>query len=131
MARKLTACFGINWPDSWQDNKGVPHKPKSVREIYTDSIGINLASLQKDMADHGLGNEEVGRAAQILSEAYSERMREIEILCGKDPVALESVPSPLELLMECIERTSNATMVSPGVAAFLGKYLAAIKEWNT
>ena len=107
----------------------MSYRPKSVKEIYADSISINLASLRRGMLEHRISEHEVTNVLSMISDLYYEKLEEIEKVCNADSMALETVPSPLELLVECMSKVKGAAKVSPESVRFLGKYASAWESW--
>lgn len=102
------------------------HRPKPVRDHYTESLQINSENLLRQMAEASIP---AGEATRILSDISSPYMAEVEKIvaeCERDMMALERVPTPLKLFVNCIARVSAE---SPAARRLLEQYVAAWEDW--
>lgn len=102
------------------------HRPKPVRDHYTESLQINSENLARQMAEASVP---AGETTKILSEISSPYMAEVEKIvaeCERDMMALERVPTPLKLFVDCIARVSAESLAA---RRLLEQYVAAWEDW--
>ena len=75
------------------------YKPKSTREIYIESLSINSASLEKQLAGQSGLLEEFKNILEFVPKMYCENVDRIVSICDNDMMALDYVPSPLKLFI--------------------------------
>ena len=85
------------------------YKPKSTREIYIESLSINSASIEKQLADQSILSDEIRSILDFVSKMYRENVERIVTMCDKDMMALEYVPSPLKLFVDCLAQVTKVT----------------------
>ena len=108
----------------------MTHRPKTVREIYNDSILVNLSTLENQLGDRHISRNEIEMVSKRISDSYAERLERLAIECDKDMMAIENAPSPLELFLSCIsELFKNDSSISPGAASLLKGYVDAWEDW--
>jgi hypothetical protein len=105
------------------------YKPKSTREIYIESLSINSASVEKQLADQSVLTEETRRILDFVSKIYRENVEMIIILCDKDVMALEYVPSPLKLFVDCLAQVQKSLSLSSPASRLIQRYAAAWEDW--
>jgi hypothetical protein len=105
------------------------YKPKSTREIYTESLSINSASIEKQLADHSVLSAEIRSITDFVSKAYRENVDRIVKLCDNDIMALEHVPSPLKLFVDCLAQAQNSLNLSPPAYRLIQQYTSAWEDW--
>lgn len=102
------------------------HKPKPVRDHYTESLAVNSENLKKQMAEVGVQDGEADVIMKSISDAYMREVENIVKHCEADMMALEEVPSPLKLFVDSI---AVAGPKSPAATDLLGKYVSAWEDW--
>jgi hypothetical protein len=105
------------------------YKPKSTREIYIESLSINSASIEKQLADQSVLKEETGRILDFVSKIYRENVERIITLCDKDMMALEYAPSPLKLFVDCLAQVQKSLSLSSPASRLIQLYAAAWEDW--
>jgi hypothetical protein len=105
------------------------YKPKSTREIYIESLSINSASVEKQLADQSVLTEETRRILDFVSKIYRENVERIVLLCDKDMMALEYVPSPLKLFVDCLAQVQKSLSLSSPASRLIQRYAAAWEDW--
>ncbi len=85
------------------------YKPKSTREIYIESLSINSASIERQLADQSILSDEIRSILDSVSKMYRENVERIVTMCDKDMMALEYVPSPLKLFVDCLAHAAKVT----------------------
>jgi hypothetical protein len=105
------------------------YKPKSTREIYIESLSINSANVEKQLADQSVLTEETRRILDFVSKIYRENVERIIILCDKDVMALEYVPSPLKLFVDCLAQVQKSLSLSSPASRLIQRYAAAWEDW--
>jgi hypothetical protein len=105
------------------------YKPKSTREIYIESLSINSASLEKQLADQSVLSDEISSIIDFVSKAYRENVDRIVKLCDKDAMALEYAPSPLKLFVDCLAHAQKSLNLSPPAHRLIQQYTSAWEDW--
>ena len=105
------------------------YKPKSTREIYIESLSINSASIEKQLADHSVLSEEIRSILDFVSKRYCENVERIVTLCDKDMMALEYVPSPLKLFVDCLADVQKLHSLSSQASRLIQQYTSAWEDW--
>jgi hypothetical protein len=105
------------------------YKPKSTREIYIESLSINSASLEKQLADQSVLSEEIKSILDFLSKMYCENIERIITLCDKDMMTLEYVPSPLKLFIDCLAHAQKSHSLSSPARRLIQRYPSAWEDW--
>lgn len=104
----------------------MQHRPKPVRDHYTESLQINSENLARQMAEASVSQAEATRILGEISSPYMAEVDKIVAECERDMMALEKVPTPLKLFVDCIAQV-NAE--SPAARQLLEKYVAAWEDW--
>lgn len=105
------------------------YKPKSTREIYIESLSINSASIEKQLADESVLLEEIRSIVDLVSKMYRENVDRIVSLCDNDMMALEYVPSPLKLFVDCLAQAQKSLSVSSPASKLIQQYTSAWEDW--
>jgi hypothetical protein len=105
------------------------YKPKSTREIYIESLSINSASIEKQLVDDSVSREEIRSILDLVSEIYLRDVERIATLCEKDMMALEHVPSPLKLFVDCLARAQKSLSLSSPACRLIEHYASAWEDW--
>jgi hypothetical protein len=105
------------------------YKPKSTREIYIESLSINSASIEKQLADESVLLEEIRSIVDFVSKMYRENVDRIVSLCDNDMMALEYVPSPLKLFIDCLAQAQKSLSVSSPASKLIQQYTSAWEDW--
>jgi hypothetical protein len=106
----------------------MSHKPKPVRDHYTESLAVNAQNLAKQLEDASVPGAEAKKIVDVISAAYLKQVDGIVEECERDMMALENVPSPLGLFVSCISKVIK-DIDSPKAADLLQKYVAAWEDW--
>lgn len=105
------------------------YKPRSTKDIYMDSLSINSESLEKQLFDQNVSLREVKSITDFVGKNYRENLDTIIRECKKDMMALERVPSPLKLFVDCLARAKESMNLSQPARALLQRYASAWEEW--
>jgi hypothetical protein len=105
------------------------YKPKSTREIYIESLSINSASIEKQLADESVLLEEIRSIVDFVSKMYRENVDRIVSLCDNDMMVLEYVPSPLKLFVDCLAQAQKSLSVSSPASKLIQQYTSAWEDW--
>jgi hypothetical protein len=105
------------------------YKPKSTREIYIESLSINSASIEKQLAGQSILSEEIRSILDFVSKIYHENVERIITLCDKDMMALEFVPSPLKLFVDCLAQVQKSLSLSSPASRLIQRYTSAWEDW--
>lgn len=107
----------------------MSHKPKSVREIYLDSLNVNLRTLAKQLDEQGVRDLQIKEISQSISGLYGSAMEKIAEATEADMMAIENAPSPLELFIECISKLMAVKTLDPLAISLLQGYVSTMQEW--
>jgi hypothetical protein len=105
------------------------YKPKSTREIYIESLSINSANIERQLADQSVLSEEIKSILDFVSKMYCENVERIVTLCDKDMMALEYVPSPLKLFVDCLAHVQKSLSLSSAAIRLIQRYTSAWEDW--
>jgi hypothetical protein len=105
------------------------YKPKSTREIYNESLSINSASIEKQLADEAVPADEIRSILDFVSEKYLQDVDKIVTLCDKDMTALEYVSSPLKLFVDCLAQAQKSLSLSSPAQGLIQRYTSAWEDW--
>ena len=105
------------------------YKPKSTRDIYTESLSINSASLEKQLAEKSVPPREIRSIIDAVSKIYRENVDRIVEECDRDMMALERVPSPLKLFVNCLASARKSSNLSQPARALIERYTSAWEDW--
>jgi hypothetical protein len=105
------------------------YKPKSTRAIYIESLSINSASLEKQLVEQLVLPEEIRSILDFVSKMYCDNVDRIITLCDKDMMALEYVPSPLKLFVDCLAGAQKSLSLSSPASRLIQQYTSAWEDW--
>ena len=105
------------------------YKPKSTREIYIESLSINSASIERQLSDQSILSDEIRSILDSVSKMYRENVERIVTMCDKDMMALEYVPSPLKLFVDCLAHAQKSLSLSSPANRLIQRYAAAWEDW--
>jgi hypothetical protein len=105
------------------------YKPKSTREIYLESLSINSANIEKQLANQLVLSGEINSILDFVSKVYHENVEKIVALCEKDMMALEQVPSPLKLFVDCLAHAQKSLSLSSNASKLIQRYRSAWEDW--
>jgi hypothetical protein len=105
------------------------YRPTSTRDIYMGSLSVNSANLEKQFAERSVPGSEIRRFVDILANMYIEDVDAIVKECDTDMMALERMPSPLKLFIDCLSRAQKSTDLSPPARALAQQYTSAWEDW--
>jgi hypothetical protein len=107
----------------------MSHKPKPVRDHYTESLEVNSKNLSKQLADKSVPATEARAILDAISRTYLSEAEKIVQECERDMMALERVPSPLRLFVDSIAQALKTAKTSPAASELLKKYVSAWEDW--
>ena len=105
------------------------YKPKATRDIYIESLSVNSASLEKQLAEHSVPAGEIQSIVGAVSKTYNENVEKIAQECDRDMIALEHVPSPLRLFIDCLASAQKTLKISQPARALIERYSLAWEDW--
>jgi hypothetical protein len=105
----------------------MSHKPKPVRDHYTESLATNSRNLARQLVAR-VSEPETEFIMDSISAIYLKEVEKIVDECERDIMALERVQSPLELFVNCISQVVRDVQ-SPTATDLLQKYVAAWEDW--
>jgi len=105
------------------------YKPKATRDIYVGSLSVNSASLEKQLAEQSVPAGEIRSIVGAVSKAYNENVEKIVQDCDRDMIALEHVPSPLKLFIDCLASAQKTLSISQPARALIQRYSSAWEDW--
>jgi hypothetical protein len=105
------------------------YKPRSTRDIYIESLSVNSENLKKQLGDKSVPAGEIKGIMGAVSKMYNEHLEKIVEECDRDMMALESMPSPLKLFVDCLAQAHKSLGLSPPAHALLRQYVSAWEDW--
>lgn len=105
------------------------YKPKSTEDIYFDSLSVNSANLEKQLVEKSVPLGEIREILGKVSRQYNESVERIVEECNKDMMALDHVPSPLKLFINCLTQALKSLSLSPQARKLIEQYAAAWEDW--
>jgi hypothetical protein len=105
------------------------YKPRATRDIYVESLSVNSDTLKKQMADKGVAASEIQGIMDAVARLYNEQLEKIVEECDRDMMALERVPSPLKLFIECLAQAQKSLSLSGASRQLIQQYLSAWEDW--
>lgn len=105
------------------------HRPKETKDIYEESLSVNSSTLQKQLTDNNVRTGEIDRLTRAVADRYAERLRTIVVDCEQDMMALERVPSPLRLFIDCLMESSKSLELSSPSRKLIDRYASAWEDW--
>jgi len=105
------------------------HRPRATRDIYVESFSVNSSSLAKQLADQPVPPSEIKRIIDAVGRMYLDNVDRIVEECDRDMMALEHVPSPLKLFVDCLGSVQKSVSLSQPARALLQLYTSAWEDW--
>jgi hypothetical protein len=105
------------------------YKPKETKEIYVDSLSVNSSNLEKQLQAKSVSEDEIKRIIKSIDSGYMQRLEGIVHECDKDMMALERVPSPLRLFIDCLEESERTMQLSQESRQLVLSYVSAWEDW--
>ncbi len=105
------------------------YKPKETRDIYVESLSINSQTLEKQLSTRTVQRDEVRKILSAVSSLYGQRLDSIVEECQQDMMALERVPSPLKLFIDCLEESGGSLVLSAPSRQLIEHYVSAWEDW--
>jgi hypothetical protein len=105
------------------------YRPKSTKDIYLDSLSINSASLEKQLAEQSVPASEIKKISDTVRKYYNENVERIIEECNKDMMALELVPSPLKLFIDCLVQAHKSLSMPTQAHVLIQQYTSAWEDW--
>ena len=72
---------------------------------------------------------EIKSFVNAVSKMYREKVDRIVEECDRDMMALERVPSPLKLIIDCLSQVQKSMSLSPQTRALVQRYTSAWEDW--
>jgi hypothetical protein len=104
------------------------YRPKSTRDIYSESLSVNSANLEKQLADRSVPQREIKAIIDAVSRMYNENVNRIVEECDRDIMTLERVPSPLKLFVDCLASAQKSTSLSEPARTLIERYTSAWED---
>jgi hypothetical protein len=105
------------------------YKPKSTRDIYIESFSVNSANLERQLADQSVQAREIKSIFDAVDKMYRENVDRIVEESDRDITALERVPSPLKLFIDCLGNVQKSMGLSEQARMLIERYTAAWEDW--
>ncbi|MGI0037770.1 MAG: hypothetical protein ACRD99_05380 [Nitrososphaera sp.] len=105
------------------------YKPKDTEQIYTDSLSVNSSNLEKELSGRRVPPAEIEQILKSIESEYGDRLKGISYECDKDMMALERVPSPLRLFIDCLAESDKSLQLSQASRQLIRGYVSAWEEW--
>lgn len=94
-----------------------------------ESLSVNSANLEKQLEEKSVPTREIKSIMESVGKRYHENVEDIVEECDKDMMALERVPSPLKLFVDCLAEAQKSLSLSQPAQTLLQQYTAAWEEW--
>lgn len=107
----------------------MSHRPKPVRNHYTESFAVNSENLGRQLSAESVSTEEIQKILDSVSKVYLSETERIVLECEKDIMALETAPSPLRLFVDSIARVQVSASVSQAASKLMKRYVSAWEDW--
>jgi len=105
------------------------YKPKETKDIYVESLSINSSNLENQLADKSVQRQEIMAILDLVAKRYHDRVDNIVEECRRDMMALERVPSPLKLFIECLAKARESLVLSAPASTLIEHYVSAWEDW--
>jgi hypothetical protein len=105
------------------------YKAKDTKEIYIDSLAVNSSNLQRQLASKNVPADEIKEILASISTRYDQELQAIVKECEQDMMALERVPSPLRLFIECMTASGKSLDLSASSHKLIEEYNLAWEDW--
>ena len=105
------------------------YKPKETKQIYDDSLSVNSSNLVKQLSGKSVMPDEINRILNSVEQEYGDRLKGIINECDADMMALERVPSPLRLFIDCLVESDKSLQLSQSSRQLIKGYVSAWEEW--
>jgi hypothetical protein len=105
------------------------YKPRATKDIYIESLSINSTSIKKQLEDKSVPASEIKMIMDAVAKRYHENVDRIVEECDRDMMALERVPSPLKLFVECLAEVLKSAGLSHPAGDLLQSYVSAWEGW--
>jgi hypothetical protein len=105
------------------------YRQKDTRDIYYESLSVNASNLRRQFAEKSVGEQEIERVIDSVSRMYDGQVASIVEECGRDMMALERVPSPLKLFLDCLANTRDSLNMSPPSRRLIELYVSSWEDW--
>lgn len=105
------------------------YKPKETRQIYIDSLSINSSNLESQLSGQTVPTGEIEQILSSIKREYGNRLEGIILECDKDMMALERVPSPLRLFIDCLAESDKSLQLSQSSRQLIKGYVSAWEDW--
>jgi hypothetical protein len=105
------------------------YKPRATRDIYVESLSVNSDSLARQLASKSVPSGEIKSIMDAVSRLYNDRVDKIVEECDRDMMALERVPSPLKLFIDCLADVQKSLSLSTPARTLIQQYVSAWEDW--
>ncbi len=105
------------------------YKPRDTRDIYDESLSVNASNLRRQLAEKSVGEKEIESVIDSLSRMYNGHVASIVEECKTDMMALERVPSPLKLFLDCLAKTKDSLALSRPARRLIDIHVSAWEDW--
>ena len=105
------------------------YRPRDTRDIYRESLSVNASNLRRQLAEKFVREQEIESIVGSVSKMYDWQVASIVEECGRDTMALERVPSPLKLFLDCLAKTKDSLALSPPSRRLIELYVSAWEDW--
>ena len=105
------------------------YKPRDTRDIYYESLSVNASNLRRQLSEKSVLEQEIESVIVSVSKMYYGHVASIVEECGRDMMALERVPSPLKLFLDCLAKTKDSLALSLPARRLIELYVSAWEDW--
>jgi hypothetical protein len=111
----------------------MTRKPKPIRNHYSDSLVVNSDNLKTFLYDSDIAETEIDTILSLLTKCYNHKI-DFVLKDGEDDwTKLESIPSPMILFVQCIDKVvaadTHLLSISRKSRFILQSFLASLESW--
>ena len=105
------------------------YKSRSTKDIYTESLSVNSATVEKQLTEYSVPIGEIKRLINAVSKMYREKVDMIVQEFDRDMMALERAPSPLKLFIDGLGKAQKSMRLSQPTRVLVQRYTSAWEDW--
>ncbi|MDQ4072678.1 MAG: hypothetical protein M3162_00095 [Thermoproteota archaeon] len=108
-------------------------KPKPIKHHYSDSFIVNSDNLKTFLKDNDIAATEIDTILSLLTKCYNHKIDFVLKDCEDDWTKLESIPSPMILFIQCIDKVvvadNQLLSISKKSRHILQSFLKSLESW--
>ena len=94
-----------------------------------DSLSVNSSNLGRQLKQKSVPAKEIEEILSSIDSRYRERLADIVTECQQNMMALETVPSPLRLFIDCMAESGKLLNLSMPSRQLIQRYISAWEDW--